>query len=49
MVLLVTLLVNIGMGFRWGDAVGGLVMFPFLAQKGLQILIDEGKQEYVEE
>jgi hypothetical protein len=24
-------------------------MFPFLAQKGLQILIDEGKQEYVEE
>jgi hypothetical protein len=49
MVLLVTLLVNTGMGFRWGDAVGGLVMFPFLAQKGLQILIDEGKQEYVEE
>ena len=49
MVLLVTLLVNSGMGFRWGDAVGGLVMFPFLVQKGLQILIDEGKQEYVEE
>ena len=49
MVLLVSLLVNAGMGFRWGDAVGGLVMFPFLAQKGLQILIDEGKQEYVEE
>lgn len=49
MVLLVALLINAGMGFRWGDAVGGLVMFPFLAQKGLQILIDEGKQEYVEE
>jgi len=49
MVLLVSLLVNTGMGFRWGDAVGGLVMFPFLAQKGLQILIDEGKQEYVED
>jgi len=49
MVLLVALLINRGMGFRWGDAVGGLVMFPFLAQKGLQILIDEGKQEYVEE
>jgi divalent metal cation (Fe/Co/Zn/Cd) transporter len=49
MVLLVALLINKGMGFRWGDAVGGLVMFPFLAQKGLQILIDEGKQEYVEE
>jgi divalent metal cation (Fe/Co/Zn/Cd) transporter len=49
MVLLVSLLVNAGMGFRWGDAVGGLVMFPFLAQKGLQILIDEGRQEYVED
>jgi len=49
MVLLVALLMNAGMGFRWGDAAGGLVMFPFLAQKGLQILIDEGKQEYVEE
>ena len=49
MVLLVALLINVGMGFRWGDAAGGLVMFPFLAQKGLQILIDEGKQEYVEE
>jgi len=49
MVLLVALLINRGMGFRWGDAVGGLVMIPFLAQKGLQILIDEGKQEYVEE
>jgi divalent metal cation (Fe/Co/Zn/Cd) transporter len=49
MVLLVALLVNRGMGFIWGDAVGGLVMFPFLAQKGLQILIDEGNQEYVED
>jgi divalent metal cation (Fe/Co/Zn/Cd) transporter len=49
MVLLVSLLINAGMGFRWGDPVGGLVMIPFLAQKGLQILIDEGKQEYVEE
>lgn len=49
MVLLVALLINTGMGFRWGDPVGALVMFPFLVQKGLQILIDEGKQEYVEE
>lgn len=49
MVLLVSLLIHAGMGFRWGDAVGGLVMFPFLAQKGFQILIDEGKQDYVEE
>jgi len=49
MVLLVALLVTSGMGFHWGDALGGLIMVPFLAQKGLQILIDEGKQEYVEE
>ena len=49
MVLLVALLINRGMGFVWGDAVGGLVMFPFLVQKGLQILIDEGNQEYVED
>jgi divalent metal cation (Fe/Co/Zn/Cd) transporter len=49
MVLLVSLLINAGMGLRWGDVVGGLVMVPFLAQKGLQILIDEGRQEYVEE
>jgi divalent metal cation (Fe/Co/Zn/Cd) transporter len=49
MVLLVALLVNLGMGYWWGDGIGGLVMFPFLVQKGLQILIDEGKQEYVEE
>jgi hypothetical protein len=48
-VLLVALLINSGMGMHWGDAVGGLVMVPFLAQKGLQILIDEGKQDYVEE
>jgi hypothetical protein len=49
MVLLVALLIHTGMGFPWGDALGGLVMVPFLAQKGLQILIDEGKQDYVEE
>jgi len=49
MVLLVAMLIHSGMGISWGDPVGGLVMVPFLAQKGLQILIDEGKQEYVEE
>jgi divalent metal cation (Fe/Co/Zn/Cd) transporter len=49
MVLLVSLLLNAGMDIRWGDAAGALVMFPFMAQKGLQILIDEGKQEYVED
>jgi divalent metal cation (Fe/Co/Zn/Cd) transporter len=49
MVLLVAMLIHYGMGFHWGDPLGGLVMVPFLAQKGLQILIEEGKQEYVEE
>lgn len=49
MVLLVSLLVRAGMDMRWGDPLGALVMFPFLAQKGIQILIDEGKREYVED
>jgi divalent metal cation (Fe/Co/Zn/Cd) transporter len=49
MVLLVAMLINHGMKFAWGDPLGGLVMVPFLAQKGLQILIDEGRQEYVED
>jgi divalent metal cation (Fe/Co/Zn/Cd) transporter len=49
MVLLIALLLNAGMDFRWGDALGALVMVPFLAQKGIQILIEEGSSEYVEE
>ena len=49
MVLLVSLLLNAGMDLRWGDTLGALVMFPFLAQKGLQILIEEGKREYEED
>jgi hypothetical protein len=49
MVLLVSLLLNTGMDLKWGDPLGALIMFPFLAQKGFQILIDEGKQEYVED
>ena len=28
---------------------GALVMFPFMAQKGIQILLEEGKHEYVED
>lgn len=49
MVLLIALLLNAGMDFGWGDSVGALVMVPFLAQKGIQILIEEGRSEYVED
>lgn len=49
MVLLIALLMNHGMNLRWGDALGALVMFPFIAQKGIQILLEEGKHEYVED
>jgi len=49
MVLLISLLLNAGMDFVWGDALGALVMVPFLAQKGIQILIEEGSSEYVED
>jgi len=49
MVLLIALLLNAGMDFAWGDALGALVMVPFLAQKGIQILIEEGSSEYVED
>jgi divalent metal cation (Fe/Co/Zn/Cd) transporter len=49
MVLLIALLLNAGMDFAWGDALGAIVMVPFLAQKGIQILIEEGSSEYVED
>jgi len=49
MVLLISQLVSIGMELQWGDPLGAIVMFPFMMQKGIQILIDEGKNEYVEE
>lgn len=49
LVLLIALLLNSGMDLRWGDPVGALVMFPFMAQKGIQILLEEGKHEYVED
>ena len=49
MVLLIALLLNAGMDLRWGDPLGALVMFPFIAQKGIQILLEEGKHEYVED
>ena len=49
MVLLIALLLNSGMDLRWGDPVGALVMFPFMAQKGIQMLLEEGKHEYIED
>jgi len=49
MVLLTALLVSYGMNLRWGDPLGALVMFPIMAQKGIQILLEEGKHEYVED
>ena len=49
MVLLISLLMSYGMNLRWGDPLGALVMFPFMAQKGIQILLEEGKHEYVED
>lgn len=49
MVLLIALLMSYGMNLPWGDPVGALVMFPFMAQKGIQILLEEGKHEYVED
>jgi divalent metal cation (Fe/Co/Zn/Cd) transporter len=49
MVLLIAMLLNTGMDFRWGDPLGAIVMFPFMVQKGIQILLEDGRQEYVED
>ncbi len=49
MVLLISMLMSYAMNLRWGDPLGALVMFPFMAQKGIQILLEEGKHEYVED
>ena len=49
MVLLIASLMSYGMNLGWGDPLGALVMFPFMAQKGIQILLEEGKHEYVED
>jgi divalent metal cation (Fe/Co/Zn/Cd) transporter len=49
MVLLIALLMSYGMNLRWGDPLGALVMCPFMAYKGIQILLEEGKHEYVED
>jgi len=49
LVLLIAMLMSYAMNLRWGDPIGALVMFPFIAQKGIQILIEEGKHEYLED
>ena len=49
MVLLISQLVSVGMGIWWGEPLGALVMVPFMVQKGIQIVVDEGKHEYVED
>ncbi len=49
MVLLISQLMSYGMNLRWGDPLGAVVMSPFMAQKGIQILLEEGKHEYVED
>ena len=49
MVLLIASLLSYGMNLGWGDPLGALVMVPFMAQKGIQILLEEGKHEYVED
>jgi divalent metal cation (Fe/Co/Zn/Cd) transporter len=49
MVLLIALLLNAGMNYPWGDPLGALVMFPFMMQKGIQILLEEGTREYVDD
>jgi divalent metal cation (Fe/Co/Zn/Cd) transporter len=49
MVLLISQLMSYAMNLRWGDPLGAVVMFPFMAQKGIQILLEEGKNEYVED
>lgn len=49
MVLLISLLMNAGMDIPIGDPLGSLVMVPFMAQKGIQILVDDGKNEYMED
>ena len=49
MVRLIAMLMTYAMNLRWGDPLGALVMFPFIAQKGIQILLEEGKHEYVED
>jgi divalent metal cation (Fe/Co/Zn/Cd) transporter len=49
MVLLIAMLMSYAMNLPWGDPLGALVMFPFIAQKGIQVLVEEGKHEYVED
>jgi divalent metal cation (Fe/Co/Zn/Cd) transporter len=49
MVLLIGLLINLGMQHWWGDALGAVVMSPFIIQKGWTILSENRDVEFVEE
>ncbi len=49
MVLLIGLLINLGMQHWWGDALGAVVMSPFIIQKGLTILSENREMEFVED
>jgi len=49
LVLLVGLLLNAGMDLGWGEAAAALVTVPFMAQKGIQILLEEERPQYAED
>ena len=40
MVLLISLLINAGTDLWWGDALGAIVMAPYLIQQGIQTLLN---------
>jgi hypothetical protein len=49
LVLLIGLLINLGMQHWWGEAVGAVVMSPFIIQKGFQILAGNRDAEFGED
>ena len=48
MVLLIGLLINAGMERWWGDPLAALIMSPFIAYKGIQILVEHRSEEFVQ-
>jgi hypothetical protein len=49
LLLLVGLLLNAGMDLAWGEAAAAAATVPFMAQKGIQILLEEERPKYVED
>ena len=49
MVLLISLLINAGTDLWWGDALGAIVMAPYLIQQGIQIFLNSSLSEFVED